>query len=165
MGTFTRQTRPNHRSMWQCPSCQADGAHHRSSADQPGQAPGHTHERYGASPLLQVSSLSQLCHPFSELLGFLIAVGGGSPACTYHRKKVMHRYGDDSFLASDSAHAQWSCELCTLLNPGTRRTCAACQGPRPLARPGTPPRLSPPPRPPSDIGLCSRDGVGQSSGR
>ncbi|ELR11921.1 zinc finger domain containing protein [Acanthamoeba castellanii str. Neff] len=53
----------------------------------------------------------------------------------FSRKKVMHRYGDDSFLASDSVHVQWSCELCTLLNPGTRRTCAACQGPRPLARP------------------------------
>lgn len=64
----------------------------------------------------------------------------------FSRKKVMHRYGDDSFLASDNAHAQWSCELCTLLNPGTRRTCAACQGPRPLARPGTPPRLAPTPK-------------------
>jgi hypothetical protein len=92
---------------------------------------------------------SQLFHSFSEFSEFLfISVGGGSHACTHRRKKVMHRYGDDSFLASDSVHVQWSCELCTLLNPGTRRTCAACQGPRPLARPGTPPRLAPTHSPP-----------------
>jgi hypothetical protein len=60
----------------------------------------------------------------------------------------MHRYGEESFLAIDS-HAPWSCDLCTLINPGPRRTCAACRGPRPL-RPGTwhlltTPLFAPPP--------------------
>jgi hypothetical protein len=51
-----------------------------------------------------------------------------------HRRKVVHRYGDESFLASDTVHVQWSCQLCTLNNPASRRFCAACQGPRPLSR-------------------------------